>query len=339
MRSLGVLTGLSVAATVGYYRRWFGTHRKRSSARSDIVQTDLGPIEYDIRGSGPVVLHFHGATTGHNGWFFLKHLVDAGYTLLSPDRPGYLGTPLQDNGTPEAQADLAAALLNSLDIDRVAVVGISGGGPPALQFALRHPDRTQALMLLAAISKRTPLSSDQLNSTAYRLLMSSHFQNVTYFLLHQAMKRMPRYALRSFIRTETTYDAEKGRRYLRQILDDPDQRQQVMKLADALVPASPRLDGLTNDIEVQETLNDLPLDQIRTPTLIVHSRHDGDVPYENATYAHSQIPNSTLGTVDQFGHLVWLGDPDVTADLQSRIEEFLSDNFDNPLGCNQSTAE
>ena len=40
-------------------------------------------------------------------------------------------------------------MLDALDVERVAVFGYSAGGPSALQFALRHPDRTTALVLLA----------------------------------------------------------------------------------------------------------------------------------------------------------------------------------------------
>jgi pimeloyl-ACP methyl ester carboxylesterase len=80
-----------------------------------------------MRGHGPTVLHFHGGNVAHNGWFFLAHLVEGGYRLLTPDRPGYLGTLLANNGSPEAQPDLAAALLDALAIDTVAVVGNSAG--------------------------------------------------------------------------------------------------------------------------------------------------------------------------------------------------------------------
>ena len=140
----------------------------------------------------PTVLHFHGGNVGHNGWFFLAHLVGSGYRLLTPDRPGYLGTPLGGNGSSEAQADVAAALLDALEVERVAVVGISAGGPAAIQFAARHPERTRALVLLSAVSRRTPLSDDQLNSALGLLVMTRRFQDPAYFLIHQAMKRMPR---------------------------------------------------------------------------------------------------------------------------------------------------
>jgi pimeloyl-ACP methyl ester carboxylesterase len=45
-----------------------------------------------------------------------------------------------------------ASLLDLLGIERVAVVGVSAGGLSALQFALRHPGRTAALVLVAAIT-------------------------------------------------------------------------------------------------------------------------------------------------------------------------------------------
>lgn len=319
---------LSMALCIGAYRRWLSAQTVRSSGESLIVQTKLGTVEYDRRGIGPVVLHFHGGNVGHNGWFTLAHLLDAGFALLTPDRPGYLGTPLNEHGSPEAQADLFAALLDTLKIEQVAVVGISGGGPAALQFVLRHPHRVKALVLISAITQRTKLSADQLNSMLGRLVMSRHFQNPAYFLIHQAMKRLPRLALQDYVRTETTYERELGQRYIRQIMADPRQRQQVMALANAIVPALPRFNGVRNDLEVQQNLKPLPLDQIETPTLIVHSRYDGDVPYKNATHAHAQIPNAVLITVNQFGHMVWWGDPEVTYDFQNRIETFLASYLD-----------
>jgi pimeloyl-ACP methyl ester carboxylesterase len=66
-------------------------------------------------------------------------------------------------------------LLDALAIDTVAVVGISAGGPGALQFVLRHPDQAKALILLSAISRRTGLSEDQRNSTLGRLVMTPRF--------------------------------------------------------------------------------------------------------------------------------------------------------------------
>jgi len=305
------------------YSRWLQQQTKRVSADSRIVETARGQVEYDMRGAGEVILHFHGGNVGHNGWFMLAHLVEAGYTVLTPDRPGYLGTPLPTDASPESQADLFAALLDKLDIKSVAVAGVSAGGPGALMFAIKYPERTKALILLSAITKQTGLSDDQLNSTLGKLVMSPKAQNISYFFINQAMKKMPGLALADYVRTETTYDSKTGKQYIEQILNDPPQKLQVMALADAIVPALPRFEGVMNDLAVQQTLADLPLEKIKAPTLIVHSKHDGDVPYENATHAAGQIPDAELITVEQFGHRIWWGDASVTQEFQQRIEVFL----------------
>src|SRR5262245_47416932 len=82
------------------------------------------------------------------------------FRVLMPDRPGTLGTAIENGRTPEQQADLEAALLDTLGIVRVSVVGISAEGPAAIQFPVRHASRTNALMLLSAISQRAPLCEE-----------------------------------------------------------------------------------------------------------------------------------------------------------------------------------
>src|SRR5262245_23374085 len=306
-----------------WYRGWLARVTREASADSEIATTALGPVEYGVRGDGRVVLHFHGGNVGHNGWFFLEHLVRAGYQVLTPDRPGYLGTPIENGGTPEQQADLAAALLDTLGIERVAVVGLSAGGPGAIQFAARHLHRTGALVLLSGISQRTGLSDDQMNSSLGRLVMTPKYQNAAYFLIHQSMRHMTKLALRDYVKTETTYDEATGKAFIDMILRDPDQKRQVLLMADALVPALPRFAGVMNDLQVQQNLGDLPLTEVRVPTLIVGSRFDGDIGYANAVNAHEKIAGSTLITVEQFGHLIWWGDAEVTRHFEAQIEQFL----------------
>jgi hypothetical protein len=49
--------------------------------------------------------------------------TSGGCELLVPSRPGYLRTPLESGRTPEDQADLYAAMLDSLEIERAAHLG------------------------------------------------------------------------------------------------------------------------------------------------------------------------------------------------------------------------
>ena len=94
-------------------------------------------------------------------------------------RFGYLRTSRPADASPEAQADAHICLLNALGIDRTAIMGISAGGPSAMQTALRHPNRVIALVLVVLIAYKPgtvadsvpPVSSDK-DALLLRLLGS-----------------------------------------------------------------------------------------------------------------------------------------------------------------------
>ena len=79
-------------------------------------------------------------------------------TVIAFDRPGMglTSRPLQGEWsgenpyTPEAQADLTAALLDELGVQKAVLVGHSAGGTTALLTTLRHPEKVQALVLVDA---------------------------------------------------------------------------------------------------------------------------------------------------------------------------------------------
>ena len=56
----------------------------------------------------------------------------------------------------DRQADDLAGLLDRLAIDRAAVVGVSYGGAVAIRFALRHPGRLAALVVVDSFAELNP---------------------------------------------------------------------------------------------------------------------------------------------------------------------------------------
>jgi pimeloyl-ACP methyl ester carboxylesterase len=98
-----------------------------------IAGTAKGKVEFDLtEGDGPVVLSVHGGLGGADqGRLNADWLAGQGYRILSPSRPGYLGTPLDSGATVEDQAGLLAALLDTLNIGQVALMAHSAGGPVA----------------------------------------------------------------------------------------------------------------------------------------------------------------------------------------------------------------
>src|ERR1044072_2419356 len=120
---------------------------------SQIAQTSRGPIEYTLFGNGPVVLVCHGPSEICHSTQAFKSLVDAGFSLLTPSRPGYGRTPL-DAGKSNTQAAAAIiALLDSLNIQKCSVIAVSGGGPTGIALAANFPQRIERLVLMAAISR------------------------------------------------------------------------------------------------------------------------------------------------------------------------------------------
>jgi pimeloyl-ACP methyl ester carboxylesterase len=76
--------------------------------------------------------------------------VAAGVLLVSVNRPGYGGSSPAPPGLAPVGHDVVA-LADALGLGRFAVVGVSGGGPPALAVAAVAPDRVTSVGVLAGI--------------------------------------------------------------------------------------------------------------------------------------------------------------------------------------------
>ena len=148
MRILVILAVLAVGlgALWAWYASDMAATRDRLAASSEIVETALGPVEAATWGEGPPALVIHGAGGGWDqGRVLAETLGGEGLRWIAVSRPGYLRTPLGADPSPARQADLFAALLDSLGVESVVVLAVSGGVPPALKLADRHPERVAGL--------------------------------------------------------------------------------------------------------------------------------------------------------------------------------------------------
>ena len=78
---------------------------------------------------------------------YMKH----GFGVIAPSRSGYGRTPRTSGDIYANEADLFAALLDDLNIDKVVLVAVSGGGPTGVNFAARHPERIACLIMECAV--------------------------------------------------------------------------------------------------------------------------------------------------------------------------------------------
>jgi pimeloyl-ACP methyl ester carboxylesterase len=75
---------------------------------------------------------------------------DYGLRVISPDPPGHGESAAlpADSYRPSALAEVAADLLNELEVDRAVFVGFSWGARVVCSFAARFPERTAGLALI-----------------------------------------------------------------------------------------------------------------------------------------------------------------------------------------------
>ena len=266
---------------------------------SKILDTAAGPMEYQqIGNNGPVLLFLHGTPGGYD-----QAVPFEGMRVLAPSRPGYLRTPLDTGRTPQEQADAYAALMDSLGIDQVIVAGASGGGPSAIAFAVRHPDRTVALIALEAVSQTISLEDLEIEMPFF---MSSDFYmwaTLTFMGLEGIV--------------ELVVPNPKNQRLL---LNDPAKLGMMESLMWSSWPMSLRQLGDANDL-TQFADIDLNASAISVPTLIIHGTEDINVEYTQSIVLAQQIPGAILHTVDGADHMMPFSHSE---EMTAAIEEFLT---------------
>src|SRR3954469_21905865 len=118
-----------------------------------IIQTALGPVDHEGQGTGTPVLVLHGSPGGIDAARLMARILPPErFRAILLSRPGYLDTPLDRRESIDAQADLVAAVLDELGIDRATVYSWSGGGPAGSRLAVRRPERVTAIVANAAVS-------------------------------------------------------------------------------------------------------------------------------------------------------------------------------------------
>jgi 2-hydroxy-6-oxonona-2,4-dienedioate hydrolase len=292
IRYIGIVLLLVLAGGVIWisvqYQRDIRAAREQVMAGGQVIETACGPIEYAEIGSGPPVLVLHGAGGGYDqGLLSGSWLLGDGYRLIAPSRFGYLNSPVPADSSLEAQAGAYACLLDTLEIEQVAVVGISAGGLSSLHFATRYPERSSALILVSAVSYAdNPAQEEVQTASIVKQITSSDF------VAWLAMRAAP-----------ATFAALLGVPQEVQARLTPEGRAEMHQVLDLLLPMSMRMEGLDLD-QNRFCPRDFPLREIITPTLVIHARDDGLVGYEYGQHSAQNIPNTQLITIEEGGHFL-----------------------------------
>ena len=284
-----------------------------------VVETENGKVEYYLSdGEQPVVLISHGGIGGFDQGRVLANWIDeTKYRILSPSRPGYLGTPLENGPTMEEQADLFAALLDVLKIDKAAVIAASAGGLPGYLFAIRHPDRIWGLISIDSIS-----GYYEMPETAGPITQAIFTTQFGQKLIKMIGEKKPAVFLKQIFQAEGYFTKEQITRHIDYALNSPGALDFMNGFMNTMNPYAPRKKGTDNDMKQALTFTHLPVEKIQCPSIIFHGTLDADVKFYDGVYAYEHIPDCDRHWIEEGSHLGFWLSPNAQQ-AQDAASEFL----------------
>ncbi len=277
--------------------------------RPRLLATPRGSVELAVAGDGPAVLALNGALGGWDQSLILARVVGApGFRYLALSRPGYLGTSLALGRTPAEQGDLYRDVLDALGIDRAAVMAVSGGGPSALSFALRHPDRCWGAVIVSSVCSRNPAPLP----LAWHLLKVMARCGPLMAARRRKMARDPDAAARRSIPDPALRARTVG---------DPEVGPLLLSLQLSTFEAMPRrMPGTENDVAVTHRALELPLETLAVPLLVVHGTADRVAPFAQGREMAARAPGAELCALEGGDHVAIFTHRD---EARGRVVRFL----------------
>jgi len=291
-----LLAAVIVAAAAGAlvllsYDHELSRARAEASRGGRIANTSAGPIEYAEAGAGMPLLSIHGAGGGYDqGLANAADLVGDGFRVIAPSRFGYLGTPIPSDPSPAAQADAHAALLAERKVDKAIVVGISAGARSAAEFALRHPERVAALILIVpgTYAPQSPVAIEASRGSAFAFWLVNAGADFAWW----ATEKIAPSILIRFIGVPPELVAASPQA----------EQERVMGIVRSIQPLSRRFPGI--NIDSNPDLRRPPFETIAVPTLVISARDDLFNTLPAAQFAAGAIPHAKLVVYDTGGHLL-----------------------------------
>jgi pimeloyl-ACP methyl ester carboxylesterase len=248
----------------------------------------------------PVLAHMG---TPNSRRLYGPNVADAaarGIRLISYDRPGYGGSTPQPGRTIADCADDVRAICAELGIDRLAMWGVSGGGPHVLACAALLPDLVAAV---ASLASPAPYGADGLDWFAG--MGQDNVDDFSLLLADEAASRVKLEKDREDMLTASEDDLAEG---LKTLLSPTDAAVLTGELATYL--ASSMRDGLApggqgwwDDSRAEVSPWGFDLAEISVPVLLLHGRQDMFVPFGHGEWLAAHIPGVEARLLDDDGHL------------------------------------
>ena len=282
-------------------------------------------LAYQVFGDGPVELVFVGPMVSHVELFWTMPEFKAFFEQLSTfcrvllfDKAGVgLSDPIPKVRTLDDRAAEIEAVMDAVGFGKPVLFGMSEGGPQAIVFAAKRPERTRALILYGSFSFLTGGSWDdlgrdlaELRASALAELGEEYTPSTEQIVRLQEFGRAVRSAWGSGETAKLWFPSFRSTRQLAMF---------------ERMSASPGM--LRATVESAFRIDVRPiLPTITAPTLVIHACED-IMPVQCGRYLADHIPGARYLEVDGANHGPWLTEPDR---ILTEIEEFLTGSHAAP---------
>lgn len=263
---------------------------------------EAGPAE------APVVVLLHGSGPGATGWSNfsgnIPAIADAGFRVIAPDMPGWGASDAVATVEMDHDRDLVG-LLDTLGIQRAALVGNSMGAHTAVRFATLHPERLTHLVTMGASLGRGGVSlfgaggapSEGLK-TLVRAYKDASPENM------KALVEIMTYDNERFATPELTQARSAA------ALARPDHLRNYVE-------------GLAHGAPIPFKVDRAKIPDITAPTLLIHGKDDRVLHFEVSLGLLASIPDSRLVLLNRCGHWAMI---EHAAEFNRLVVDFLTHN-------------
>ena len=246
---------------------------------SNYIITNNIKTHYIESGKGETIILIHGAGQGGITWYPIIRELSKNYNVIVPDVPGY-----GESDKPDASydsnffANWLKSFLDSKNLTKVHLIGLSQGGAISIHFTSKYPDYVDKLILV--------------DSAGFGDVPSDIIFGM--FILNTA----PSYTLQKIANSYLFYNTSK--------INDNFTRYGVEVL---------RMSGGKNPFwqgrgKIAEKISQDVLENIRKETLIIWGDSDKFFSIEQAKDANNMIKKSKLIIIEKAGHIPFVDQPE-----------------------------
>lgn len=282
-------------------------------------------LAFQVFGDGPVELVFVGPMVFHVELFWVMPEFKAFFDQLSTfcrvvmfDKAGTgMSDPIPKVRLLEERAAEIEAVVDAVGFAKPVVFGMSEGGPQAIVFAARRPERTRALILYGSFASLSGAGWDDLDCDPADLrarilaeLGESYTPSSKQIARFQQMGRVARSEWGSGATAKAMYPSVRSTRQLAMV---------------ERMCASPGMLRATMESNLRIDVRPI-LPALTAPTLVVHARED-TAPVQNGRYLADHIRGARYFEVEGVDHAPWFTEPDKVLTV---VEEFLTGSHAAP---------